>query len=491
MARRHGFLGLFWNPVGLLGIVITVTGFTSGVVLLGIDMVRHGSPYIGTLVYMVVPGIVGVGVGVAIVGALWGAWRRKRKGTEFVFPALDLNDAGTMRRLLVVLAVVLVIGVIAALGSYRAYHFMESVEFCGLVCHKVMKPEHTAHQSSPHSNVSCIKCHLAPGVDNFVRAKVGGLHQAYATLRGTYHRPIETPIKNAQKESCYTCHQPNRSFGTALRTWTYFLPDEENSPWTVAMHLDVGNGKPEQGPISGIHWHTSVKGKVEYIAGGEEHKVIPWVRATNPDGTVTVYRTEEEDEVLTEEQVAAGPVKQMDCFDCHNRPAHQFLSPNEALDRAMLARRIDASMPEIKLKAAELLAGEYEAEGQALAAIEKGLREEFADHAGLEGAVREVASIYRNNFFPEMKVSWRAYPDHIAHKETPGCFRCHDGEHVSDSGKKITHACETCHTVVAQGAGRELSDLSPKLEFEHPSEDVDEDEWKEERCDTCHEGVPM
>ena len=38
-----------------------------------------------------------------------------------------------------------------------------------------------------------------------------------------------------------------------------------------------------------------------------------------------------------------------------------------------------------------------------------------------------VQEIYRDNFFPEMKASWQAYPDNIGHKDWPGCFRCHDG----------------------------------------------------------------
>jgi hypothetical protein len=156
---------------------------------------------------------------------------------------------------------------------------------------------------------------------------------------------------------------------------------------------------------------------------------------------------------------------------------------------ALLDGSIDDSMPDVKYSAAELLADDYETEAQALAAIEKGLREEYGSHAGLEQAIRTVQTIYKNNFFPEMKVRWEKYPDHIGHKITPGCFRCHDGEHVSDSGKRIRKDCDICHTILAQGPGRDLTGLAPNgLEFEHP-EDIDED-WKTERCDTCHTGSP-
>ena len=49
-------------------------------------------------------------------------------------------------------------------------------------------------------------------------------------------------------------------------------------------------------------------------------------------------------------------------------------------------------------------------------------------------AVEEIKRTYHQNFFPEMKVSWQAYPDNLGHKEFPGCFRCHDGKHVTNRG---------------------------------------------------------
>lgn len=52
----------------------------------------------------------------------------------------------------------------------------------------------------------------------------------------------------------------------------------------------------------------------------------------------------------------------------------------------------------------------------------------------LQAAIAEVIRAYRNNFSPEMRTSWPVYPDHIGHKEFPGCFRCHDGKHVSKGG---------------------------------------------------------
>ena len=100
-----------------------------------------------------------------------------------------------------------------------------------------------------------------------------------------------------------------------------------------------------------------------------------------------------------------------------------------------------------------------------------------------------MPAIYSVNFFPEMNVRWNEYPNHVGHKITPGCFRCHDGKHVSDSGKKISKDCTACHTILAQGPGKTLADFTSNgLPFKHP-EDIGDD-WKTERCDTCHTGSP-
>ena len=49
-----------------------------------------------------------------------------------------------------------------------------------------------------------------------------------------------------------------------------------------------------------------------------------------------------------------------------------------------------------------------------------------------------MQKIYQTNIFPEMKVDWRTHPDNIGHTLYPGCFRCHEGNHVSREGKVST-----------------------------------------------------
>ena len=72
--------------------------------------------------------------------------------------------------------------VIGSQVAYSAVNYMDSVSFCGKTCHTVMEPEFTAYQSSPHSRVECVKCHIGPGAGWFVqeqalrRQAVAGRH---------------------------------------------------------------------------------------------------------------------------------------------------------------------------------------------------------------------------------------------------------------------------------------------------------------------------
>jgi hypothetical protein len=88
-----------------------------------------------------------------------------------------------------------------------------------------------------------------------------------------------------------------------------------------------------------------------------------------------------------------------------------------------------------------------------------------------------------------MKVRWSVYPNNIGHFSDIGCMRCHDGLHESQDGAVITHDCDACHTIIAQGPAGDLerATTAAGLEFKHP-EDIDR-VWKEWGCYECHTGV--
>ena len=485
------------NWISLAGIILGASSFFAVVCLIAIDFYAgFTNPYMGILTYIVAPSFLSGGLLLILFGVLRERRRRHKLAPGEIprHPRIDFNIPRQRNAFLIVVVVTFVFLLFTALGSYRTYEFTESVQFCGQTCHAVMKPEYTAYHNSSHARVACVQCHIGAGATWFVKSKLSGSYQVYATLMHKYPRPIPTPVKNLRpaQETCEQCHWPQKFYGAVEKIRTHFMSDEKNSPWTIEMLLKVGGGDPTHGPVGGIHWHMNVANKVEYIATDEARQVIPWVRITDRQGHVTVY--ESKDGKLTPEQIAKSEPRRMDCIDCHNRPTHVFRSPDDAVDTALALGRIDRTLPSIKKNAVAALAGEYastaEAESKISAALRAGYTNEN-DQAKVSAAVAEVQRIYRENFFPEMKSSWKVYPDNIGHLKSAGCFRCHDDQHASADGKKISADCTSCHTIIAQGAGTELKTVSAQgLEFQHPAEDLG-DAWKGMKCSDCHNGGPM
>jgi nitrate/TMAO reductase-like tetraheme cytochrome c subunit len=469
------------------GMVVALGSLFAFLLLFAIDIFAHnGNPYMGILAYVVAPGFLFLGLGLVALGA-WIQRRHVRKGEPDVPShkwSIDLSRTRDRRLLAGFVAGAAVFLLLTAIGSTRTYHYTESVQFCGQACHEPMKPEFTTYQHSPHARVDCVACHVGPGATWYVKSKVNGVRQLYCALTGNIDRPIKTPVKNLRpaQDTCEKCHWPQRSVGNLDRTYHHFLADETNTPFSVRLILKVGGGDPENGPVGGIHWHMNLANKVEYIHTDERRQTIPWVRFTDTNGTVTEYRASE-----FKDDPANHSVRTMDCIDCHNRPAHHFRPPNDAVDMAMSAGRISPSLPWVKSNAVAVLTQNYSTENEALQNIATTLRAKYGTNPDVEPLVSEVQRIYRQNIFPEMKADWRAYPDNLNHKEWAGCFRCHDGLHKTSDGKKSIRAsdCKSCHIILAQGAGEQLEKLNPKGHSFFHIDSINEDF----SCNNCHTGA--
>ena len=474
---------LFRNWLSLTGLVVVIGSFFSFFLLLLLDSLAHYSnPYVGILTYLVAPTFLVFGLGIA----LFGAFLRRRQVVKTAGPLppirIDLTRPRDRRLLGIFLAGSVVFLLIAALGSYQTYHFTESVSFCGEACHGVMKPEHVTYLNGPHARVACAECHIGKGANWYVRSKLSGTYQVYATLADKYPRPIPTPVKNLRpaQETCEECHWPKKFVGNLERTFVSYLGDETNTPFTVRMLMKVGGADPTHGPEGGIHWHMNVRNKIEYIAADEARQKIPWVRMTDAQGVVTEFRTPRFTNTVDE-----ASIRRMDCMDCHNRPAHRYQTPNAAVNLSMSLGKINPALAYVKTNALFALTRPYTNDLQARESIATILSERYPGDTRIRPVIDAVQEIYRNNFFPEMKANWKVYPDNIGHKDWPGCFRCHDGLHKTADGKKAIKAndCNACHTILAQGRGAELDQMTPSgQKFKHPGDEVDG------ACNDCHTG---
>jgi hypothetical protein len=484
--------GYAWNVISLIGIILAITAAGLIVAFLSFEAITGiEKPYLGLMTYFLFPGMLIFGLLLVPIGALRVRnYRRLHTGEEIPpFPRLDLNQSHTRHLFIFFIVATVIFVLIVSIASIKGFEFTESPIFCGELCHVVMEPEHTAWRNSPHAKVKCVECHVGPGAAWYVKAKISGLRQLYAVLFHTYPETIETPLEHLRpaRDTCEHCHWPEKFYGGRQKMFYHYAPNETNTPREINLLINIG-GTPKAPTANGIHWH--IDSEITYIARDKKRFDIPYIAVTGKDCKITEFFDTEKP--LTEEEIAKGKKRLMDCTDCHNRPTHIYRSPSQEMDENFVSGHIDPTLPYIKKVAVDILNKSYKSSEEALAAIARDIPayydKNYPDKAkrqadAIKEAVKQVQGIYSRNFFPKMKVSWNTYPNHIGHFYFPGCFRCHDNKHKSADGRLISKDCNLCHTVLSQKqenipAGAQVRN------FVHPV-DIG-DELMKTNCSECH-----
>jgi len=448
------------NVISLIGVVLTTSTAITMIAFWIYDFMLPGPPhpYVGILIFLILPGLFVFGLLFIPLGIL--LRRRKLRDTGELpgaYPEIDLR-VPMVRSGLLFIGIATVLNVlIFTFASYQGVAYMDTTTFCGQTCHTVMQPEFAAYQNSPHARVNCVECHIGPGAGWFVKSKLSGVRQVFAVTFKTYSRPIPSPVKYLRpaRETCEQCHWPQRFSGDKLIIETSYQDNEKNTPLTTALVLKIG-GRMSQGSV-GIHGrHLDAGSRIHYVSIDDARQVIPVVYYTNDQGKTTEYVST--DIKATKEQLDKGEKRAMDCIDCHNRPTHAFELPENAMDDRMSRGLVSPDLPFIKKKAVELLKADYPDRKTAQKRIVEGVtsyyRSAFPDiyntkRALVEQSAENVASIYMQNIFPDMKVTWGVHPNNLGHNDFPGCFRCHDGSHTSAGGQIISNDCSACHNLLA------------------------------------------
>ncbi len=485
------------NWISITGAVIAVFSLVNMVMLIFVMLLmKHDNPYIGIILYLVMPGILVLGLILIPVG-MW--LHRKKHGEQNQWPSIDLNLVHHRNAAIIfVVGSVIVLFVSVTIG-YEAFHFSESVEFCGTVCHSVMTPEYTAYQNSAHARVACVSCHVGEGAKWYVKSKISGAYQVYAVLANAYPRPIPTPIENLRpaRETCEKCHWPQKFYTRQLRHEVYYLSDDANTKWSVDLMMKIGGEHESEGLQKGIHWHVNNDTQVEYVASDDKLETIPWVRYTNKStGETVVYRDEENP--VDDDELAKMDVMTMDCMSCHNRPSHKYNAPTRFINAALSAGDISTDIPEVKRLLTELCSDTYSTRDSAHTEITRQFNSFYAENYPdftqanaplLAKALTAALAGFDANVFPSMNARWDKYPSFIGHLESNGCFRCHNGTHVSEDGRTIRRDCQLCHTIQGEGTDDDYqtAPVGKALEFQHPV-DID-GAWQDMMCTECHTGV--
>ena len=444
----HNRMSLVGTALAIMGLVLIISLFVME--QLGFE----GGPYLGILTYMILPMIFVTGLILIPIGAvLYRRRLRRTPGGEAtpLMPVFDLNQPKTRHWMMVFVAATMLNIVIVAGATYKGVEVMESVEFCGTACHSVMEPEHTAYQRSSHSRVSCAECHIGPGADWFVKSKLDGAWQLVAVAFDLYPRPITTPLHDLRpaRETCEQCHWPTRFVGDKLKIKTHYEEDEANTELTTALLLRVGG---EAGRTSsGIHWHVDPDVSIRFRSD-ESRADVYEVEYTNADGEVKLFA----DRKAPEE---GGSWREMDCVDCHNRPSHNYQPPGSEIDTAMRDGLIDKTLPFVRREALRIIDAEYASHEEAREVITAELNQYYLDNYPDVAAARAddiaaaavaLGDIYSVNVFPQMKVWWNTYPEHIGHETSDGCFRCHGKRLRTKERETISRDCDTCHSILAE-----------------------------------------
>ncbi len=407
----------------------------------------------------------------------------------------------------VVLAII-ALGVFA--GGVVGYEYTESTEFCGTVCHS-MDPQYVRFQQSSHANVACAHCHVGPGAQSFVQSKIDGTRQLISTIFDNYSRPIKSPVHNLRpaRETCEGCHTPTRFKDNIVKVIMHYDDDAQNTAISNTLILKMGGWKENSGISKGIHWHVS--SEVYYIALDDQRQVMGWVGVKQDDGSMKEYFARDlagmSQTAFVEKARAAGEIRRMDCIDCHNRAAHYIPYPEQAVDQAISNDLISRDLPFVRKNAVDLLTTEYASEEEALAAIDglaayyKANPAEGVTDEKVSQAIATLKDIYHQTNFPDMNLDWRTNPNNARHTPTLGCFRCHDGKHVSSSvdasgnAEVISVKCNLCHTVPITGRGDATLVEAPVIVGDVPASHSDfrwtvdhrsVTEAEKQECYQCH-----
>ncbi len=452
-------LSCTWKtPLGIIGVSLT----TISVTLIIIGFICHltgliSDHYFFIFTFMFLPLMMLFGLALIPLACYF---RRKKwfQGSLLNTNHLQIDLADKQHRKGIVLFLILsVINLtIIVLVLYEGYTFTDSSYFCGVVCHEVMEPQYSAYQRSPHAKVSCVSCHIGTGSSWYVQAKLSGIRQVKAIISSDFNRPITAPVENLRpaRETCESCHWPDKFHGKKIKEFISYTNDNQTDPQIQEVALHIGGRNPVTDEFEGIHWHVSRNITVEYQALDTKRTRIGRVRVTKPDGTTEEYSTGND----VPDKGVTPAWRTMDCIDCHNRPTHIYDQLDQIIDFGLYSKKIDSNIAGIREDSTTILKIEYTRRNEAIERIVPDLIELVSKRHGKDYVnmnrdkiVRSgtfLLEAYLNNVWPEMKVTWGTYRQHLGHLNSDdgyGCFRCHDEVHKTQFGKAIKQDCDMCH----------------------------------------------
>ena len=393
------------NWISLVGVVLVTTTTILWLFLLPVTLKGETeNPYLGMLAFLTIPGPFFGGL-ILIPLGMW--LKRKREGRGGIypqdFPTLSWSNPELRKLVYFIGATTVANVVIGSQLAYSAVNYMDSVSFCGKTCHTVMQPEFTAYQSSPHSRVECVKCHIGPGASWFVQSKLSGTRQLFAVAFHTYPRPIPTPVHNLRpaRETCEACHWPQKYGEDRLRVINKFADDETNSLTKTVLLMKIGGGNHGIG-IHGTHLGPGVtdplrshrRAAPEHPVGGVQR--LPAGRRSTPPPTPSPT-------------AAARRFARWIASTATTGPRTVTICRTVVWTKPWLPARSRSTLPFAKKKGVEILKGNYLSRDEAAQKIPAAFIKFYQDtypaiyaqrQAEIAASAKEVLAVWNRNIFP-------------------------------------------------------------------------------------------
>ena len=335
-------------------------------------------------------------------------------------------------------------------GVY-GWEYTNSPEFCGQACH-TMPPEYTSYLTSPHARIDCVDCHIGKGfIATRITRKAGDLKHVTKTIFHDYEFPIRAHDLQPARETCELCHLPEKFSDDSLREIQRYKNDVDNTPISTYLTMKTGGGSQREGLGRGIHWH--IENPVYYFASDPENQEIPYVKMVDNEGNVSEYIDTEVD--FDPADIDETELKEMDCITCHNRITHLVPTPEDTIDQLIARDAIPDDIPEIRNKALQTYTRLFETTQMGLnniAGLDGYYKTYYPDYYAanqekISAAIEALQDAYSASVYPEQNSDWTSHPNNIGHKDSPGCFRCHDGKHLNTEQEAIRLECNLCHSI--------------------------------------------
>jgi nitrate/TMAO reductase-like tetraheme cytochrome c subunit len=414
---------------------------------------------------------------------------------------LGLGRKSMMGAIGTLVAVGLGLAVVGAAGI-AGWEYTNSDEFCAVMCHSVHPEESIAHTQAAHARVRCVECHMGRNSTlKLIAMKPTHFKELWGMIAG-YERPLHASGMRPAREACESCHWPEAVHDDKVSVHKRYGTDAKSTEidYRLMLHTSANVERAQPWKVTGIHWH--IANDVQYKTTDVQGREIPWIQVTKPDGTKVTYV--DAATKLSAAELGQLEPRRMECFNCHNQVGHPFPNPAYKVDQAIAEERISRDIPGVKgravalIDAADAISGPRDERAAAIAKL-------VAEHAAKNPVPadfkekdaqfqKEMKAILLEATFDEKGFSWKSFPNHAQHADSPGCFRCHSGRHVNEQGEAIRLQCTLCHDlpqVRLEGGGGSVPSLivagvTPPASHNEPNFMHDHRFKLDDTCAMCH-----